>query len=143
MAGQELMLRAVDFPGPGIRVLHLGGDLDAPAAGRRLTALAGVQLLRVAEDAADHPAHLLLDLASVRSLGPAGLDALVRIRDEGRAKGVQVHLTGLAARRPLLAGTGDPRYHLSSYPTVECALQQFVHEPAPPRSQRLRTDHDT
>jgi hypothetical protein len=143
MGDQEPMLRAVEFPGPGIRVLRLGGDLDASAAGRRLAGLAGTQLRRVAADTADRPAHLLLDLASVRSLGPGGLDALVRIRDEGRAHGVRVHVTGLAARRPLVEGTRDPRHHLSSYPTVECALQELVQSPGRPSGRRIRIDRDT
>lgn len=121
----ESILLAIENPAPGIRVVRVAGGLDA-AAGRRLAAVADVQLRRLAADAANghQAAHLLIDLTSVRSFGPGGPEALTGIRDHGRAHGVQVHLTGLSGRHLLLPGQVTNLLHcMSSYPTVECALQ--------------------
>jgi anti-anti-sigma regulatory factor len=128
----EAILLAIENPARGIRIVRLAGDLDA-AAGRRLAGVADVQLRRVAAEAADghRSAHLLLDLASVRSFGPGGPEVLTGIRDQGRAQGVQVHLTGLSGRQLLLPGqVTNLLYCMSSYPTVECALQIIKREEA-------------
>jgi anti-anti-sigma regulatory factor len=124
---QETMLLAVEVPEAGVRVVRMAGDLDA-AAGRRLAGLAEVQLRRVSAEAADarRSAYLLLDLASVRSFSPSGMEALTGVRDAGLARGVRVHLTGLSGRQLQLPGQViNLLHHMRSYPTVECALQNL------------------
>jgi hypothetical protein len=126
----ESILLAIENPAPGIRIVRVAGGLDAPA-GRRLAGVADVQLRRVAAEAADgrQAGHLLIDLTSVRSFGPGGPEALTGIRDHGRAHGIQVHLTGLSGRQLLLPGQVTNLLHcMSSYPTVECALQSIERE---------------
>lgn len=124
---QETMLLAIEAPARAVRVVRMAGDLDA-AAGRRLAGLAEVQLGRVAAEATDgsRSAHLLLDLASVRSFSPSGTEALTSIHRRGRAHGVRVHLTGLSGRQLLLPGRVSSLLHcMSTYPTMECALQNL------------------
>jgi hypothetical protein len=116
---QELTMLAVEAPVQGVRVVRVGGCLDA-AVGRRLAALAGVQFRRAADEEPDGPAHLLIDLAAVRSVGPGGIEAVLELRDAGRAEGVQVHVTGLSGWQ-----LPDLHYRVSCYPTVECALHDF------------------
>jgi hypothetical protein len=105
----------------------MGGGLDADV-GRRLAALAAVQFRRVADE--DRDGHLLLDLASVRSVGPGGVEAVVGVRDAGRANGVQVHVTGLSGRH-----LPDLHYRVSCYPTVECALHVLAARPLTPSAR--------
>jgi anti-anti-sigma regulatory factor len=122
MRKHESISLAIESPAPGIRIVRLAGDLDA-AAGQRLAGVADVQLRRVAADGRP-TAHLLIDLTSVRSFGKGGAEALTALRDHGRAHRVQVHLTGLSGRQLLLPGQVTNLLRgMSSYPTVECALQ--------------------
>jgi hypothetical protein len=119
---------AVQTPAPGVRVVRLGGVLDA-AMGARLAALAQVQMSRAADEEPDGPAHLLLDLAGVRSVGPGGVEALIGVRDAARPQGVHVHVTGLSWRQ-----LPDLRHRLSCYPTLECALHDLAVRPGAPPS---------
>ena len=116
MQGSTML--AVEAPAPGVRVMRLGGVLDA-AVGPRLAALAQVQMSRAADEEPDGPAHLLLDLAGVRSVGPGGVEALTAVRDAA-PQGVHVHVTGASWRQ-----LPDLRHRLSCYPTLECALHDL------------------
>jgi hypothetical protein len=124
MQGSTML--AVEAYAPGVRAVRVGGVLDA-AVGPRLAALSQVQMSRAADEEPDRPAHLLLDLAGVRSVGSGGVEALIGVRDSA-PPGVHVHVTGASWRQ-----LPDLHHRLSCYPTLECALHDLAARPdAPP-----------
>lgn len=87
---QLLGLSVQHYPTVGICVLVVEGELDP------LTAPLLEQRLR--EQLVAEPAHLILDLESVRFLGCSGLSCLLDARELAGASGSQLHLAGLITR---------------------------------------------
>ena len=87
---QLLGLSVQHYPAVGICVLVVEGELD----------LLTVPLLeqRLREQLVAKPAHLILDLESVRFLGCSGLSCLLDARELVEASGSQLHLAGLITR---------------------------------------------
>jgi len=87
---QLLGLSVQYYPAVGICVLVVEGELD----------LLTVPLLeqRLREQLVAKPAHLILDLESVRFLGCSGLSCLLDARELVEASGPQLHLAGLINR---------------------------------------------
>jgi anti-anti-sigma factor len=86
----EPLAVAVSRPRPTVTLLRLSGALDltsAPVLDRHLT-----------EQAANGPAHLVLDLADVGFLAAAGLGPIMQARRALVGRG-RVHLTGVAGNR--------------------------------------------
>jgi anti-sigma B factor antagonist len=112
----DLLDIVVKHPGNGVSVLAVKGELDV------LTApLLGDCLL---EEIAAAPAHLIVDLRTVRFLGSSGLNCLLDARElVQRFPPMQLHLAGLVTRavaRPLrITGLLD---RFDTYSTVADAL---------------------
>ncbi len=110
------------YPAAGICAVVVEGELDL------LTAPLLEQCFRQQLHAA--PAHLIVDLESVRFVGSSGLNCLVRARQLIQAKGMRLHLAGLSSQAvavPMtitgLAGV------FSTYPTLAHAMMQLVGRP--------------
>lgn len=112
----DLLGLSLRHPANGVRVLVVDGELDA------LTAPLLGACLR--EQFAAVPAHLILDLQSVRFLGSSGLNCLLDARElVAQSPRVQLHIAGLispAVARPMaVTGLVD---RFDTYPTVADAL---------------------
>lgn len=106
-----LGLSVQHYPLVGITVVVVDGELDL------LTAPLLEQYLR--DQLIARPAHLILDLESVRFLGASGLSCLLSARELVKASGSQLHLAGLitsVVQRPVeTTGLLDL---FSTYPTL-------------------------
>ncbi|SDP31817.1 STAS domain-containing protein [Lentzea jiangxiensis] len=102
-------------------VLRVAGELD------QVTAPALRANLQTALAAATPPHSLVIDLAEVEFFGSAGLNALLELRRETVAKGVQLRVAAAhkIVLRPL-GMTGVDRV-LGLYPDVEQALAADSH----------------
>lgn len=86
-ANRLLRLRLQHYPAVGITVVVVDGELDL------LTSPLLEQCLR--DQLVAGPAHLILDVESVRFLGASGLSWLLGARELVGAHGSQLHLAGL------------------------------------------------
>lgn len=110
------------YPAVGLCAVVVEGDLDLLTA-PLLEQCIHRQLLAA-------PAHLIVDLESVRFVGSSGLDCLLRARQLTQTKGVQLHLAGLIAR----AATVPMRITgllgvFSGYPTLAHAVMELADRP--------------
>jgi anti-sigma B factor antagonist len=111
----EPLTLTVHHPRPGICVLTVEGELDMLTT-PRLHACAQGQLATV-------PAHLILDLQSVRFMGSHGLHCLLQIRDLVSQTSTLLHLAGLITRtvaRPL--EVTELITYFNTYPTLTDTL---------------------
>jgi ABC-type transporter Mla MlaB component len=126
-APMDSLMLTVEEPVVGVVVVRVGGELNRVAA-PRLARLLDHQLDRCV--AAHHPpgtvdrrAHLIVDLAGVRTFDAGGLSALRHAQYTADVADVGVHLTGLAARAGLLPGwAAEELAPFDGFPTTEDAL---------------------
>ena len=114
-----LGLSVQHYPAVGICVVVVDGELD----------LLTVPLLeqRLRDQLVAGPAHLILDLESVRFLGCSGLSCLLRARKLVQANGSQLHLCGLITRVVERAVASSGLLGLfSTYPTLLHAVIELA-----------------
>jgi anti-sigma B factor antagonist len=129
-----LGLSVQHYPAVGIGVVVVDGELDV------LTAPLLEQ--RVRDQLVAGPAHLILDLESVRFLGCSGLSCLLGARKLVQASGSQLHLCGLITRgveravgiSGLLGGL------FSTYPTLlHAVIDLLITQGSPRRTAKDRS----
>ncbi|HYZ35393.1 MAG TPA: STAS domain-containing protein [Pseudonocardiaceae bacterium] len=120
-----LGLSVQHYPLVGITVMVVDGELDL------LTVPVVEQYLR--DQLVAQPAHLILDLESVRFLGASGLSCLLGARELVGARGSQLHLAGLitSAVQRAVKATGLLGL-FSTYPTLLHAVIDLLTDPTSP-----------
>jgi anti-sigma B factor antagonist len=117
-----LGLSVQHYPAVEITVVVVDGELDLLTAPLLEQRLRGQLVAR--------PAHLILDLESVRFLGASGLSCLLRARELVQASGTQLHLAGLitrvVGRAVQVTGLLDL---FSTYPTLLHAVIELADRP--------------
>ena len=123
-------LLAVEAPACGLRVVLVAGDLDDGGA-ERLGRLLDLQVRAVlAVRGMPGPAHVVVDLANVRSFGDVGLEVLAMARDAAGGAGVAVHLAGIGSREPLLPQrVRRSLAEFSAFGTLDQALGRLTADP--------------
>jgi anti-sigma B factor antagonist len=110
------------YPAVGICAVVVEGDLDL------LTGPLLEQCVR--QQLRAGPAHLIVDLESVRFVGSSGLNRLLRARQITQTKGTQLHLAGLIARTAPASMTITGLLGVfSSYPTLAHAVMELADRP--------------
>lgn len=124
---RPLGLSVQHYPGVGITVVVVDGELDLP------TAPLLEKCLR--DQLVAGPAHLILDLESARFPGASGLSGLLPARELVGASGSQLHLAGLITRtvERAVAATGLLGL-FSTYPTLLYAVIDLADRPDVTRS---------
>jgi anti-sigma B factor antagonist len=128
-----LELSVQHYPAVGICVLVVAGELD----------LLTVPLLeqRLREQLVAEPAHLILDLESVRFLGCSGLSCLLDARELAGASGSQLHLAGLITRVIARAvGITGLVGLFSTYPTLIHAVVELADRAEVTASDRVTSE---
>ena len=138
-----LGLSVQHYPLVGITVMVVDGELDL------LTAPVVEQYLR--DQLVAQPAHLILDLESVRFLGASGLSCLLGARELVGARGSQLHLAGLITSVVQRAVKATGLLGLfSTYPTLLHAVIDLADRPdvtttdhgIPPPVLTAQVDHN-
>ncbi|MBW0102298.1 STAS domain-containing protein [Pseudonocardia sp. KRD291] len=116
---------AVETPDERVRLIRLAGTLDRTAAASLLR-LVDAQLDLVAAGHR-HLTDLLVDLESVRSFEPGGLETVRHARHSTGARGVRIHLVGCSGRLHLLPLRACQVIgEFSTFPTAEIALAELA-----------------
>lgn len=112
---------AVERPGPGVVVIRVAGDLD------RHTVMRIIRLVdQQRELTRSRNPRVVVDLAEVRSFAEGALDPLCEAGARIAAAGGRLHVTGLAAREPVLPNrVADVIPRLATFPTLEVALERL------------------
>lgn len=114
---------AVERAQPGIVVIRVAGDLDRHSATRIVRLLD--QQCGFARTRPDlRGGQVVVDLGEVRSFAAGALDILGDAGPRVLVAGLHLHVTGLAAREPVLPRrVTDAIPRLATFPTLEVALE--------------------